>query len=91
MDTKKHTTFNIISEIDESKLKALATISYLPRRLLKSGEVIEFFQIHRNTLSNWKREGMPFVKMNNRRGGAGARFDAEQIVRWLELRTKYAD
>lgn len=89
MDEKKP-IFNIQEDIDPSMLKTVAAVNYVPRRLLKSSEVLEFFQIHRNTLSNWKRAGMPVVRLNNTRGGQGYRFDAEQILRWLQLKTRNA-
>ena len=42
-------------------------------------QLCEWLKIHKNTANNWRRKGMPYIKIGNT-----VRYDKEAIQKWLE-------
>lgn len=46
-------------------------------------QLCEWLKIHENTAYNWRKLGMPYVKVGNT-----VRYDKEAIKKWLESQEK---
>ena len=47
--------------------------------LLTTEDLMDFFNVTRNTIYNWRSEGLPFIKI-----GRNIRFDPNDVVEWAE-------
>lgn len=50
-------------------------------RLLTTEELMEHFSVTRQTIYNWRKEGMPYKKYVKL-----VRFDLREVIDWLEKR-----
>ena len=50
-------------------------------RLLTTKELMEYFNVTRGTIINWRKEGMPYKKY-----GTIVRFDLDEVMEWLDKR-----
>lgn len=51
-------------------------------QLLTTAELMDLIQVSRGTLTNWRKEGLPFHKV-----GRLVRFNQEEVFEWLEGKT----
>ena len=49
--------------------------------LLSTKELMEMFDVSRTTIATWRKEGLPYYKINSR-----VRFDLEKVKGWLETK-----
>jgi len=50
-------------------------------RLMTSLELSKYFSVTQQTIANWRKEGMPSIKI-----GRYYRFDLNKVMEWLEER-----
>ena len=53
----------------------------MPDMYLTSKDLEKKYQISRSTVDNWKKEGLPFIKI-----GRSVRFDEKEVERWINER-----
>ena len=53
----------------------------MPDVYLTSKDLEKKYQISRSTVDNWKKEGLPFIKI-----GRSVRFDEREVERWINER-----
>ena len=53
----------------------------MPDVYLTSKDLEKKYQISRSTVDNWKKEGLPFIKI-----GRSVRFDEKEVERWINDR-----
>jgi excisionase family DNA binding protein len=53
----------------------------MPDVYLTSKDLEKKYQISRSTVDNWKKEGLPFIKI-----GRSVRFDEKEVERWINER-----
>lgn len=51
------------------------------KELITTKELSSLLKVTRQTIGNWRREGMPFMKF-----GTTIRFDYEEVMEWLKRR-----
>lgn len=47
--------------------------------LMTNEQLCEYLKVTRQTLYNWREEGMPSIKI-----GRGVRFELEKVMEWLK-------
>jgi len=47
-------------------------------QLMTTNELIELLKVTRQTLTNWRKQGMPFLK-----GPKSVRFNKADVLKWL--------
>lgn len=55
-------------------IKGLVTIKQLE----------ELLQVSRQTIYDWRKEGMPYIQIN----GRSVRFDYDEVIEWLKSRSR---
>ena len=55
----------------------------MPDVYLRSRDLEQKYQVSRATIDNWKKQGMPFIKI-----GRSVRFDEKEIEKWIRERFK---
>ena len=53
----------------------------MPDVYLTSKDLEKKYQISRSTVDNWKKEGLPFIKI-----GRSVRFDEKEVEKWINKR-----
>ena len=53
----------------------------MPDVYLTSKDLEKKYQISRSTVDNWKKEGLPFIKI-----GRSVRFDEKDVEKWINER-----
>jgi excisionase family DNA binding protein len=53
----------------------------MPDVYLTSKDLEKKYQISRSTVDNWKKEGLPFIKI-----GRSVRFDEKEVDKWINKR-----
>ena len=53
----------------------------MPDVYLTSKDLEKKYQISRSTVDNWKKDGLPFIKI-----GRAVRFDEREVERWINKR-----
>ena len=53
----------------------------MPDVYLTSKDLERKYQISRSTVDNWKKEGLPFIKI-----GRSVRFDEKEVEKWINER-----
>lgn len=53
------------------------------KELITTKELSSLLKVTRQTIGNWRREGMPFMKF-----GTTVRFDYDEVIEWLKERGK---
>ena len=51
----------------------------MPDVYLRSKDLEQKYQVSRATIDNWKKQGMPFIKI-----GRSVRFDEVEIEKWIK-------
>jgi predicted DNA-binding transcriptional regulator AlpA len=53
----------------------------MPDVYLTSKDLEKKYQISRSTVDNWKKEGLPYIKI-----GRSVRFDEAEVDKWIKKR-----
>ena len=59
-------------------------LDIMPDVYLRSKDLEQKYQVSRATIDNWKKQGMPFIKI-----GRSVRFDEKEIEKWIRERFKH--
>lgn len=52
-------------------------------KYITTKDVMEMFGVHRNTVTNWMKKGMPYYKV-----GDTLRFKESEVIEWFENQGK---
>lgn len=53
------------------------------KELVTTKELSSLLKVTRQTVANWRKEGLPFMKL-----GRSIRFDYDEVIEWLKERGK---
>ena len=53
----------------------------MPEVYLRSKDLEQKYQVSRATIDNWKKQGMPYLKI-----GRSVRFDEAEVEKWIRER-----
>jgi len=56
----------------------------MPDAYLRSKDLEQKYQVSRATVDNWKKAGMPYIKI-----GRSVRFDEVEVEKWIRDRYNY--
>ncbi|WP_084524426.1 helix-turn-helix domain-containing protein [Lutispora thermophila] len=52
-------------------------------KYITTKELCEWLKISHNTANNWRRKGLPYIRVGNT-----VRYDKEQVQKWLNEQSK---